>query len=264
MTRAQSVPVDVTRDLWDRKAAFWDQRFGEGNDFHTTLVEPTTLRLLDPQAGQVLLDVATGNGAFARKLASLDAQVVAFDFSSVFIGRASERTVENRNRIEYRVIDATNEAQLLSLGKHRYDAAVANMALMDMPAIEPLAHALTQLLKPGGRFVFSVQHPCFNSNETNILAEATDSSGEVVIMNAIKVRAYLHVPPGQGTGIQGEPVPHYYFHRPISEVLGVFFAAGFVMDGIEEPTFAGGGKPLTWEGVGGQIPPVLVVRVRLP
>ncbi len=37
------------------------------------------------------------------------------------------------------------------------------MALMDMADIEPLFSALRELLKPGGRFVFTVCHPAFNS-----------------------------------------------------------------------------------------------------
>ena len=33
----------------------------------------------------------------------------------------------------------------------------------------------------------------------------------------------------------GEPAPHYYFHRPLSKLLGEFFEAGFALDGMEEP-----------------------------
>ena len=43
------------------------------------------------------------------------------------------------------------------------------------------------------------------------------------------------VPPGKGTGMPGEPEPHWYFHRPLHELFGAFFQAGFVLDGLEEP-----------------------------
>jgi hypothetical protein len=33
---------------------------------------------------------------------------------------------------------------------------------MDMASITPLLSVLPQLLRPGGRFVFSVTHPVFN------------------------------------------------------------------------------------------------------
>ena len=47
-------------------------------------------------------------------------------------------------------------------------------------------------------------------------------------------------PAQRGEGIVGQPEPHIYFHRPLNELLGVCFQAGFVMDGIEEPAFGGG------------------------
>ena len=40
------------------------------------------------------------------------------------------------------LLDATDEAALLSLGRRQYDAAVCSMAFMDMTAIEPLLSAL--------------------------------------------------------------------------------------------------------------------------
>lgn len=252
-----------TQELWDRKAAYWDERFGEGNPFHLTLIAPATERLLQVQPGETILDIACGNGAFARRMADLGARVVAFDFSRVFLERARARSGDYAGRIDYRHIDATDETQLLSLGEGRFDAAVATMALMDMPDITTLAATLPRLLKPGGRFVFSVQHPCFNSNGITMVAEQDDHEGQLVTTKAIKVRQYLSIPPGKGTGMPGEPNPHIYFHRPLSELLGVFFAAGFVLDGLEEPAFDGGDHLLSWYGYD-QIPPVLVARMQAP
>ena len=48
------------------------------------------------------------------------------------------------------------------------------------------------------------------------------------------------VGPGGGwhpEGIIGQPERQWYFHRPLRELFNLCFAAGFVMDGIEEPGF---------------------------
>jgi SAM-dependent methyltransferase len=162
------------------------------------------------------------------------------------------------------VVDATDEAQLLGLGEGRFDAAVCNMALMDMTAIDPLLRAIPRLLKPGGRFVFAVPHPCFNNNETRMLLEKEDREGTLIERYAVQVANYLHQPPVKGAGMPGEPLPHYYFHRPLGELLGTCFAAGLVLDGIEEPAFeldpARAGL-LSWDTLRG-IPPVFVARLR--
>src|SRR2546421_9540834 len=113
--KEREISTDQVRELWDRKATFWDERFGEGNEFHRLLLEPATLRLLAVRAGETVLDIATGNGAVARRLARQGATVVAFDLSSVFIELAQQRGEEEKDRIEYLVLDATDEAQLLAL-----------------------------------------------------------------------------------------------------------------------------------------------------
>src|SRR5689334_8651365 len=93
--------------LWQQKAAFWDERMAEGNLFHTELLAPATERLLAVQPGETVLDVACGNGQWARRMAGLGADVVATDFSSAFIERARARTTEYQDHIEYRILDAT-------------------------------------------------------------------------------------------------------------------------------------------------------------
>lgn len=263
------------REIWDTNASFWDDYMGEGNSFQKTLIGPTTERLLELRAGETVLDIACGNGNFSRRLAQLGAQVVAFDFSEVFIGRAQTRTMEKLSpenavrqgtaaRIEYRVIDATDYQQLLSLGERRFDAAVSTMALMDMSELEPLLSALSLLLKPGGRFIFSIMHPCFNFVENPKIVEEQYQDGKLVTRYAVKVMSYIQPVACKGLGIIGQPVPHIYFHRPLSLLLNQCFQAGFVLDRFEEPTFeknAQGDRPFSWENLP-DIPPVLVARMR--
>ena len=83
---------EETRQAWDANAAYWDEKMAEGNDFVNLLQWPAILRLLDPQPGQHILDIATGNGLTARRLAALGAQVTAFDFSEELIKLAQART----------------------------------------------------------------------------------------------------------------------------------------------------------------------------
>ena len=40
---------DESRNNWNTNAEYWDQRIGEGNEFHLELVEPAQLPLLDLQ-----------------------------------------------------------------------------------------------------------------------------------------------------------------------------------------------------------------------
>lgn len=267
-----------TFEAWEENAAHWDAYMGEGNDFVEVLIWPATRRLLDVQPGQRVLDVACGNGLYARRLAALGADVVAFDFSREMVARARDREVAHQTahapgpvtagRIEYRVLDATDEQALLSLGVGRFDAALCAMALFDMAEIGPLMRALARLLRPEGRFVFSVMHPCFNTPLTTHLAEMQERDGKVSTRYSVKIGHYMTPAHTRALALRDQPKPQIIFHRPLHELLGAAFEAGFVVSAMEERAFPadhpGGRNPLAWGGAFSEIPPVLVVECRLP
>jgi len=257
----------AAQKAWNANAEWWDGQVGaEGNAFHRTLIAPAQMELLALKPGERVLEIACGNGQFAREMARAGARVLATDFSEPFLERARQHTAESGLKgIEFRRLDATSEEQLLSLGAHAFDAAVCTMALMDMADIGPLLRSLPQLLRPGGRFVFSVMHPCFNHNGAHFLLEEEDREGELIETYALKIVDYLEPKVRRGLGIIGQPVASWYFHRPLHELLGVCFDAGLVMDGLREPAFPPGspaGRPLAWANFSA-IPPVLVCRLRV-
>jgi 2-polyprenyl-3-methyl-5-hydroxy-6-metoxy-1,4-benzoquinol methylase len=255
---------DESRQIWDSNAAYWDEFMGEGNNFYTYLIRPTVERLLEIEPGEVVLEAACGNGNFARHLAGLGARVVAFDGSQAFIDRARQRSTEYIDRISYYLVDAIDRDAVLELGGTPFDAAVCNMTLMDLPVIDPLLTAVHGMLKPAGRFVFSIMHPCFNSGEVVKTIEEEDIQGELVTRSGIKIFSYIEPQEKRGLGVIGQPVPQYYFHRPLNVLLGACFQAGFVADALEEPVFSEEviGKRLTSWSSFKLIPPVLIVRLR--
>jgi len=270
------------RAAWNQNAAFWDARMGEGNDFVEVLLWPATERLLALRPGERILDVACGNGLTSRRMAAMGAQVVAFDFAEEMIAHAIERTTApstaapsttrpgtavHAGHIQYRVLDATDEAALLALGEGQFDAALCNMALFDMAEIGPLVRTLPRLLRPGGRFVFSVIHPCFNSPHMALVGEMEDREGDIVTVYSVKVFRYITPTVTHAAAMRGQPKPQLIFHRPLQVLFGTCFEAGFVLDGLEErafpPDHSSGREPLSWGGKFSEIPPALVARMRL-
>lgn len=257
--------AEENRRIWDANACWWDDRIGDGNDFQTVLIEPATERLLSVKQGDVILDVACGAGRFARRMAELGARVVAFDHSPKFVERARQRTPKDA-AIEYHQLDAAQSDAIVALGRQRFDKAVCTMGLMDMPEIIPLSSALSEALKPGGIFVFSITHPCFHSAAIHRFAEMYEQeAGRHVILTGVKVSSYLSAFAKKTEGIIGQPEAQFYYHRPLHLLLGACFDAGFVVDGMEEPGFPEPEKKrasVRWDDMP-EIPPVMVVRMRL-
>ena len=272
-TENNSQPIDLneeTRNLWDQKASFWDNKMGDnGNDFQRLLVAPASERLLNLRLGETVLEIACGNGVFTRRMAQLGVRVIATDFSEQFLEHARARHSAYVDNIEYRLLDATREEQIAALGKRRFDAAVCNMAIMDMSEIDPLMRGIRQVVKPGGRFVFSLTHPCFNNTGMAFCVEEVTLNGEIVTTYSVKITKYLHSEPQKGVGMPGEPVSHYYFDRSLHTIFNACFNAGLLLDGLEEPAFnhpddgSQSSRLLSWINYN-EIPPVLVARLRIP
>ena len=257
-----------TVEIWDDIAEWWDDKIGDGNTAQDYLIEPTQERLLDLKCGDRVLDIACGAGRFTRGMADKGVRITAVDHSQTFIERAKLRSQRYENRIDFRVVNAADTDALMALPGSPFDAAVCTMGLMDMAVITPLAEALSKLLRPGGRFVFSVLHPAFNSDgtrntvEREFTAQGVEERFAVWVPDYLRTRAYL------GIGIDGQPRPHRYFHRPIGQLLQVFLRQGFVLTGFEEPRFppeaySRAKSPLSsvfWK----EFPLVLVVRLDLP
>ncbi len=245
---------------WDDKADFWDQMMGEhGNAFSRQLVEPAILSLLELRPGERLLDLACGTGVMTRRLHELGGRVLGIDQSEAMLAHAIRR---GPNEVEFRRVDATNEASLRALGA--FDAVVCSMGLMDMADLDPMLRAMSDLLLPGGRLVASLTHPCFNFHGSRLFLEQEERQGKLFENAGVRVIDYLREVAVQGAGAPGEPNPHTYYHRPLHRLLGSCFAAGLVLDGLEERAFEQpieGRTDLNWSRMG-QIPPLLALRLR--
>jgi hypothetical protein len=108
-------------------------------------------------------------------------------------------------------------------------------------------------------------HPCFNSTPTSLTAEMISERGRLRQIFGVKVQEYLSPTLEMSSGIINQPQPHYFFHRPLSVIFSELFAAGFVIDGFEEPAFppdTPAKNAFSWAKRPG-IPPVVIIRARL-
>src|SRR5436853_831210 len=120
---------------------------------HFEAIAQEVLRLANPKAGELVLDLGTGTGLLACLVAPLvrPQGVVAIDLADGAISVASYRAGNAGIRnIRFEMLDSRN---IVYHGK-LFDAAVSNLGIPDF-GVDRVFQEVHRVLKPGGRFVFS-------------------------------------------------------------------------------------------------------------
>ncbi len=212
---------------WDAIAGWWDDTQGDTGDlWHRALIDPTLFGVLGSVAGQRVLDLACGNGYIGRRLARAGARVVGVDACAPLIERARAREAGDPLGISYHVADA---ARLAPLADHVFDVVVCNMALMDIADAAGAIREARRVLRPRGRFVASLSHPCFDvPNASAWVVERLNYTTTVWR----KVSRYREV---FGDAVPWNDWHIASYHRPLSWYVRTLRAAGFVLTAFEEP-----------------------------
>jgi SAM-dependent methyltransferase len=111
-------------------------------------------RLKEGPRGSYVLDVGTGHGFLARRLAKRGFRVLgidsgAFDYSKDGIRKARESMGSGDGRLEFREADVTD----LARPGRGFDYVVSSQAVHCMKNQRKCLRAIHRLLKPGGRFL---------------------------------------------------------------------------------------------------------------
>lgn len=217
---------------WDEMADWWDKQFGdEGDLWHRTLIDPPLLRLVGEVSGMRVLDLACGNGYLSRRFARQGAVVTGVDANAPIIERARAREAQEPLGISYHVSDA---ARLELLEDDSFDLVVSNMALMDIENAAGAIQEVSRVLRPKGRFVASLSHPCFDKVNTSGWDIERIYPKTTIWRKMSRYReqaaddlAWMRV---------GDQVVYTRaYHRPLSWYFRALRAAGLVVAALEEP-----------------------------
>jgi ubiquinone/menaquinone biosynthesis C-methylase UbiE len=225
---------------------FVDRLLADENGLWHVMLERIEAILDGRLAGARVCDVACGEGYVSRFLAQAGAaEVVGVDISAALI-----ETAEQRNQYTNLSYQVDNAHHLSTLADNDFDIVVSQMAMMDIPDYEAMFRAVHRILKPGGVFLFTLLHPCFEGpyllpDEEPFLA---DEEGN---WTAVVVRWYGtegHWQSG-GDGVRGHMGA---YHRMLSTYVNDIITAGFRLEMLDEPLIEG-------RGLLAQVPKFLIV-----
>jgi len=182
-------------------------------------------RLLGDVTGQRVLEIGCGSAPCARWLRQAGADVVALDLSAGMLARAAE--LNRLTGLDVPLLQA--DAGALPLADASLDLACS--AFGGLPFVTDVEGALTEVarvLRPGGRFVASVNHPMRWP-----FPDSPDPEDLQVISSYFDRTPYVE------TDEHGNTV-YAEHHRTVSDWVRAVVGSGLVLDDLLEPEWTPG------------------------
>ena len=178
--------------------------------------------LLPELRGKSILDLGCGFGWHCRYAREQQAaSVIGIDISEKMLQKAREMTEDpSITYIEMAIED-------INFSEAQFDVVISSLAFHYIKSFEVICKKVYECLKPGGSFVFSVEHPIFTSRGEQDWYY--DSQGN---------RLHWPIDDYQSEGIREttfltENVIKY--HRTFSTYLNDLIIAGFTIKAVYEP-----------------------------
>lgn len=220
----------ANRGDWDRTADEYQAEHGEflrdvGFIWCPEGLDEAGAHLLGSVTGKRVLEIGSGAGQCGRWLVDQDASVVAFDLSLRQLQHS--RRIDGDTGISLPAVCAT--ATVLPFADDSFDLAFS--AYGALPFVYDAGVVLREtarVLRPGGRFVFSVSHPMRWT-----LPDDPTAAGLTVTNSYFDRSPYVE----QNESGEATYVEH---HRTIGDWVRAIHAAGFDLYDVVEPEWPEG------------------------
>ena len=216
---------------WDPVADWYTGWVGaEGSEHHCALAFPVLLDLLRPAPGEQVLDLGCGPGVLAPHVAAAGARYTGVDASPRLV-RFARRHHGAHGR--FLVGDATRLRASIAGDAGAFDAAVFLLSIQDIDPLEDALASAAWALRPGGRLVILMLHPCFRIPRQS--GWGWDERRRLRFRRIDRYLAPLAVPMKGYAGGRGATRS---YHRPLSAYVNGLASSGLFVDCVREvPTY---------------------------
>ncbi len=140
---------------WDTVADWYHDLLKAEGTYQKEVILPNLLRVLELKAGETVLDLACGEGFFAREFSKKGVRVIGLDAAKKLIEIAKKNSPSS---IRFEVGLAE---KIPFLKDQSVDKAVVVLALQNLENVHQVFKEASRVLKLSGRIVLVLNHPAF-------------------------------------------------------------------------------------------------------
>lgn len=208
---------------WGKVAAWYGEHLQKDDTYQNKVILPNLLRMVKVAKGERVLDVACGEGFFARELAGAGGKVAGADIAKELIAQARAK-----GGAEYFAAPAN---KLLFAKEGEFGAAICVLGLQNIEDLAGTFKEMRRVLKKGGRFVFVINHPAFR-----VLKRSSWGWDETAQKQYRRVDGYLSAAKIFIDMHPGAPktTRTISYHRSLQDFFKALSGAGFAVSKLEE------------------------------
>lgn len=207
-------------------ADWYDELLSGEGTYQKELILPNLIRLLALKKSDTVLDLACGQGFFAREFAKSGAKVVGADISPELI----EIARKNSKNIDFHVASADS---LPFLKNGSIDRATIVLAIQNIENISAVFKEVARVLKEGGRLFLVLNHPAFRIPKKSEWGDDRERGVQYRRLDAYMTEFKVPIEMHPGDDPREKTVS---FHRPLQVYSKTLANAGFAITRIEEWT----------------------------
>ncbi len=217
-------PTDTS---WNKVSGWYDELLTtDADSYQAKVIAPNLLRVLDIKKGEIVYDLACGQGYFANVFAANGANVVASDLSKRLIEKAIKNSPKN---INFHVTPA-HKAPFIK--DHTIDTVVVVLAIQNIENVNEVFAECSRILKKGGRIVFVLNHPSFRVPQGSDWYFKDGVQYRTVGKYLSESKVSIDMTPGEKD--PKKKIKTISFHRPLQYYMKLLSKNGFAMTRLEE------------------------------
>lgn len=213
------------RGNYAENADFWIKIIREGLDpYRTRLTDSVVLTALGECQGKDILDAGCGEGYLSREIARRGGVVTGVDVTEPLVEAASRAAELEGLPIVHCVADLAQ----IPFEDESFDSVVCNHVVADLEDLEGSLAEIARVLRPAGRVVIMMLHPCFygarseNSGQRRMLSAGeyfeTRTFEQEFVVSGITSRARVKI-----------------WMRPMEAYISALVNNGLYIEDLREP-----------------------------